>query len=156
MSTEKKFDIKFEDLVKRFPKGREEALVLPMLHEVVKNKGFVEDSDVSHIAKTLNVPLIQVEECTQWYTMLPKTKQGKYTIKVCRNLSCSLRGSDRILNYLEKKLGIKEGETTKDGLFTLGTAECLASCGTAPVMQVNEAYHEKVDHQKIDQILGGL
>ena len=156
LNAEKKFDFKFEDLIKRFPKERKEALVLPMLHEINKKNGFVSDADVLHISQTLNIPLIQVEECTTWYTMLNKAKQGKYLVKVCRNVSCSLRGSNRMLDYLEKKLAIKEGETTQDGLITLGTAECLASCGTAPVLQVNETYHENVDYQKIDQILGGL
>jgi NADH-quinone oxidoreductase subunit E len=102
------------------------------------------------------MPPIRVIEALTWYTMFDREPQGRHVIKVCRNIACSLRGSERVLEHLERRLGIKVGETTADGRFTLKTVECLASCGTAPAMQVNRTYHEQLDEAKLDRILESL
>jgi len=88
--------------------------------------------------------------------MFKKKPTGRYLIQVCSTLSCSLMGAEHIVEYLERKLGIKAGETTKDGKFTLMKVECLASCGTAPMMQINDDYYESLTEAKIDEILAGL
>jgi NADH:ubiquinone oxidoreductase subunit E len=88
--------------------------------------------------------------------MFPKTEVGKYLIQVCHNISCSLRGADNMVEYLEEKLGIKLGETTSDKMFTLISVECLGGCSAAPMMQVNDKYYENLTREKIDTILAEL
>jgi NADH-quinone oxidoreductase subunit E len=118
--------------------------------------GFVTEADAARIAEYIGMPAIQVIEALTWYTMFDREPQGRYVIKVCRNIACSLRGSEGVLAQLQQKLGIGVGQTTADGRFTLKTVECLASCGTAPAMQVNRTYHEKLDAAKLDRILESL
>ncbi len=132
------------------------SLVLPLLHCVQDERGFVTEADAVRIAEYIGMPAIQVIEALTWYTMFDREPQGRYVIKVCRNIACSLRGSENVLAHLQQKLGIGVGETTADGRFTLKTVECLASCGTAPAMQVNRTYHEQLDAAKLDQILESL
>jgi NADH-quinone oxidoreductase subunit E len=108
------------------------------------------------IAGYIGMPAIQVVEALSWYSMFDREPQGRYVIKVCRNIACSLRGSERVVAHLQRRLGIGLGETTADGRFTLKTVECLASCGTAPAMQVNRTYHEQLDDAKLDRILETL
>jgi NADH-quinone oxidoreductase subunit E len=91
-----------------------------------------------------------------FYTLFNQHRPGKHQVWVCRTLSCALRGSDAILAHCERRLGIHTGQTTADGKFTLRTAECLASCGTAPMMQVNKTYYENLTPEKVDEILAGL
>ena len=88
--------------------------------------------------------------------MYTRKPVGKYHLQVCRNLSCSLMGAEHLIEHVSKKLGVRPGETTPDGTFTLSTAECLGSCGTAPVMQVNDDYYEDLNEEKVDAILDGL
>jgi NADH-quinone oxidoreductase subunit E len=91
-----------------------------------------------------------------FYTLFNQHRPGKHQVWVCRTLSCALRGSDAILAHCERRLGVHVGQTTADGKFTLRTAECLASCGTAPMMQVDKTYYENLTTEKVDEILGGL
>jgi NADH-quinone oxidoreductase subunit E len=132
------------------------SLVLPLLHCVQDANGYVTEADAAAIADYIGMPPIQVIEALTWYTMFDREPQGRYVIKVCRNIACSLRGSEQVLAHLRQKLGIGIGETTPDGKFTLKTVECLASCGTAPAMQVNRTYHEQLDAAKLDRILESL
>jgi NADH-quinone oxidoreductase subunit E len=104
----------------------------------------------------LGVPRIQIEEVLSFYTQLRRQPIGRWHLQVCHNVSCSMRGAERVLDQMSKKLGIKPGDTTSDGRFTLSTVECLGSCGTAPIVMVNEAYHENVNAESIDALLGGL
>jgi NADH-quinone oxidoreductase subunit E len=119
-------------------------------------QGFVTEEDAVAIAQYIGMPSILVVEALTWYTMFERAPQGRHVIKVCRNIACSLRGSERIIAHLQQRLGIGVGETTADGRFTLKTVECLASCGTAPAMQVNRTYHEQLDEAKLDRILESL
>lgn len=147
---------KFDQLRRVYPEEMKSSLVLPLLHLMLKEKGHLTESDAVFIAQYLDVPAMQVKEALTWYTMLYKEPVGKHVIKICRNIGCSLLGAERLIEYLERKLGIKEGETTADGRFTLLAVECLASCGTAPAMQINDTYHEQLNESKIDQILKEL
>jgi NADH-quinone oxidoreductase subunit E len=146
----------FDALRREYPPGMQTSLVLPLLHCVQDAQGYVTEADAVAIAEYIGMPPIQVVEALTWYTMFEREPQGRYVIKVCRNIACSLRGSEQIVAHLERRLGIGVGETTADGRFTLKTVECLASCGTAPAMQVNRSYHEQLDEAKLDRILESL
>ncbi|MGK5094220.1 NAD(P)H-dependent oxidoreductase subunit E [Deltaproteobacteria bacterium TL4] len=146
----------FDKIKVRYPVGAESSLVLPLLHAVQNENGYITDEDILEVANCAGVPAIQVEEAVSWYHMLTKKKKGKYHIKFCRNIVCSMRGAENMVEYVSKKLGIKPGETTPDGKFCLSLVECLASCGTAPVMQLNKTYHEDLTLEKVDAILAEL
>ncbi len=141
-------------LKNRFPQRK--SAILLALHLVLKEKNYLEKENLKEIAELLELPRIEVFETASFYTMFPQEKVGKYHIQVCTNLSCSLLGAEELVNYLEQKLKIKAGETTPDGMFTLSTVECLGSCGTAPVMQINEDYYENLTKEKVDKILEDL
>ena len=145
-----------EKLKPRFPPDTPSSLVLPCLRRIQDDRGFVADQDIDGLAAWLGVPRIQIEEVLSFYTQLRRAPIGRWHLQVCRNVSCSLLGSERIVDHLCRKLGIQPGQTTPDGRFTLSTVECLASCGTAPVMMVNDRYHENLTPAKIDEILGAL
>ncbi len=147
---------KFDALRALYPPEMKTSLVLPLLHCVQDVQGCVTEADAERIAEYIGMPAIQVVEALTWYTMFERAPQGRYVIKVCRNIACSLRGGERVLAHLEQRLGIRAGETTPDGRYTLKTVECLASCGTAPAMQIDRTYHERLDEAKIDRILESL
>ena len=140
----------------RYPAGRESSLVLPCLRRIQEDRGFVADSDVDDLVAWLGVPRIQVEEVLSYYTQFRRKPIGRWHVQACRNVSCSMRGAERLIDHLSKRLGVKPGETTADGRFTLSTVECLGSCGTAPVVVVNETYHEDMSAEKLDSLLEGL
>jgi NADH-quinone oxidoreductase subunit E len=147
---------KFDRLRRTYPAAMTSSLVLPLLQLMQEEKGHLTESDALFIAGYLGVPPIQVKEALSWYSMLHRRPVGRHVIKVCRNIACSLLGAERLLEHLKSRLGIGEGETTADGRFTLLAVECLASCGTAPAMQVNDTYHERLSEAGIDRILEEL
>ncbi|MEW5692741.1 MAG: NADH-quinone oxidoreductase subunit NuoE [Candidatus Hydrogenedentota bacterium] len=134
-----------------FPEKR--SALLMILHYLQDNYSYVSDEIILELSEVLNIPATEMHNTFQFYTMLKKKKQGKYVIEVCATLSCSLMGSDHIIDYLENRLGIKSGETTQDGKFTLLKVECLGNCGKAPVMQINGKFYEELNENKIDKIL---
>jgi NADH-quinone oxidoreductase subunit E len=140
----------------RYPAGFESSLVLPCLRRIQEDRGFVADADIDDLASYLGVPRIQIEEVLSFYGQFRRKATGRSHIQTCRNVACSLRGCERIIDHLERRLGIAPGETTSDGRFTLSTVECLGSCGTAPVIVVNETYHESMTPEKIDALLEAL
>ena len=146
----------FERLRARYPEGFESSLVLPCLRRIQEERGWVADEDIQTLVEYLGVPRIQIEEVLSYYTQFRRSPIGKHHVEVCRNVSCSMRGAERLLGHICKRLGVEEGGTTPDGRFTLGTAECLGSCGTAPVVVVDNEYHEDMSPEKFDQLLGGL
>jgi NADH-quinone oxidoreductase subunit E len=146
----------FDRLRGTYPPGMSASLVLPLLQIVQQQKGHVTADDARFVADYAGVPPMQVMEALSWYTMLHRQPVGRHVVKLCRNIACALRGSDRLLAHVEKRLGVSPGSTTADGRCTFLTVECLASCGTAPVMQVDETYHEELDEAKIDRILEEL
>jgi NADH-quinone oxidoreductase subunit E len=146
----------FELLRARFPAGFESSLVLPCLRRVQEDRGYVADSDIDALVAFLGVPRIQIEEVLSYYTQFRRKPIGRWHIQACRNVSCSLMGSERLVDHLTKTLGIAPGQTTADGRFTLSTVECVATCGTAPVVIINETYHENVSPATIDAVLETL
>jgi len=146
----------FDRLRVRFPAGFDSSLTLPCLRRLQEERGHVAEEDIDSLTAYLGVPRIQIEEVLSFYTQFRRAPVGQYHLEVCRNVSCSMRGSERLIGHLCKRLGVREGETTPDGRFTLKTAECLGSCGTAPVMVVNDVYHENMSAEKVDELLGRL
>ncbi len=146
----------FERWKERYPAGFEGSLTIPCLQRIQKERGYIADSDIDELVAYLGVPRTQVDEVLGFYTMFTRTPLGHHHLQVCHNVSCSLRGAEGLLKYLCGRLGIQPGETTPDGKFTISTAECLASCGTAPMMMVNEAYHENLTPAAVDALLEDL
>ena len=146
----------FEKLRARFPAGFESSLVLPCLRRIQEDRGYVADDDIEALTAYLGVPRIQIEEVLSFYTQFRRKPIGRWHLQMCRNMSCSMRGSQTLLGYVEQRLDIRPGQTTPDGRYTLSTAECLGSCGTAPMMMVNDTYHENLTHEKLDALLEGL
>ncbi len=147
---------KFDALRALYPPDMASSLVLPLLHCVQERNGFVTEADAAAIGDYIGIPAMQVVEALTWYSMFDRAPRGRHVIKVCRNIACSLRGSRDIVAHLERTLGIRVGETTPDGRFSLETVECMASCGTAPAMQIGRTYHENLDTDVVDRILKAL
>ncbi|MCX7648720.1 MAG: NAD(P)H-dependent oxidoreductase subunit E, partial [Elusimicrobiales bacterium] len=133
---------------------KKESAIISILHEIQKEKNYIEDSDISELAKLTELPYSKIKAVLTFYTMFNSKKVGKYHIQICRNISCHMAGAKKIEKYISEKLG--EGEVTKDLLFSYSTVECLGSCGTAPVIMINETYYENVDEKKIDEIIEKL
>ena len=146
----------FEQLRARYPAGFKSSFVLPCLRRIQEDRGYVADSDIDALVEYLGVPRIQIEEVLSFYGQFRRKPIGRCHIQACRNVSCSLLGAERILDYLKEKLGIAPGQTTADGRYTLSTVECLAACGTAPVLMIDDAYHESMTPEKIDALLQTL
>lgn len=146
----------FEKMKERLPPGRDATLLLPCLHRIQKERGYVDDSDIAFLVEYLGVPRIQVQEVLSFYTMLRRKPIGRWHVQVCHNVSCAMLGAEELLGHLSEKLGVAPDQTTPDGRFTLSTCECLGSCGTAPVVMVNEAYHENQTAESLDALLEGL
>jgi len=149
-----KFKEKAVHICARYP--RKDAALVPLLHELQKEQGYVAEEAMDALALLLEIPYSRVKAAVTFYTMFNRQPVGKYHLQVCRNISCHMAGAPGLLEHLRAKLGVKEGETTKDGLFTLSAVECLGACGTAPVMQVNEDYFENLDIEKLDSLLEDL
>jgi len=146
----------FDALRRRFPSGFEPSLVLPCLRRIQEDRGYVADEDIDGVVAYLGVPRIQVEEVLSFYGQFRRKPIGRCHIQACRNISCSLLGAERIVEHLTNRLGIAPGQTTADGRYTLSTVECLAACGTAPVLMINDTYHESMTPEKIDVLLETL
>ena len=143
-----------ERMLARYP--NREAAILPTLHLAQREFGHLTAEAIAYVASLLGFTPARIEGVATFYTMYNRKPVGKYHLQICRNLSCSLMGAEHLIEHVSGKLGIRPGETTADGKFTLSTAECLGSCGTAPVMQVNDDYYEDLSEDKVDAILDGL
>jgi len=150
-----KLEEKFNWLVSRYP--RRDAVLLPLLHFVQDEAGYLSAPAIDCVASKVGVSPARVREVASFYSMFRMNKKGQYVLQVCHNLSCYLAGSDELIATLETTLGIKCGETTPDGKFTIERVECLASCSTAPMMQVNVwDYHECLTPEKLKNIVSNL
>jgi len=144
-----------EDVLSRYPNKM--AACIPVLHLCQEaNQNWVSDEVISFVAARLDLSPAHVKGVVTFYTLFNQKPVGKHQVWVCQTLSCALRGSDKILAHCEKRLGCHVGETSKDGKVTLRTAECLAACGTAPVMQVDKKYYENLSLKEVDRILDQL
>ena len=138
----------------KFPSDRRRSAVIAALHAVQHEKGHLPQASMDAVAGYLDIPPIQVYEVASFYSMFETRPCGRHHISVCTNISCMLRGGEDILAHLEKRLGIKVGESTADGRFYLKQEEeCLAACDGAPMMMVNHVYFEHLTPAKVDQIL---
>ena len=143
----------FDALRARFPEGFASSMTLPCLRRIQEDRGYVADQDIADLAAYLGIPRIQIEEVLSFYGQFRRAPVGRCHIEMCRNVSCSLLGAERLIDHFSRRLGIKPGETTADGQFSLATVECMASCGTAPMVVVNGTYHESMDASKIDALI---
>ena len=144
-------DEKVQRLLDRYPQPRSAAM--PILHLIQETYGFISSEAMEWTATRLGLQPAQILELVTFYPMFRQKPVGRNHVKVCRTLSCALEGAEPLRDYLLRKLGAKLGETTADGRFTVSEVECLACCGTAPVMMVNDDLHEGVTPEKADQIL---
>jgi len=145
------------ELISHYPEGKQKSAILPVLHIAQDEFGGWLDAHVmDYVAELLQILPIEVYEVATFYSMLNTKPVGKYLFEVCQTGPCMLNGSDQIIAYIKEKLGINEGETTIDGLFTLKPVECLGACGYAPMMQLGKTYREHLTKEKVDQIIAEL
>lgn len=142
------------EAMKKYPQAR--SALLPALEIAQREVGYLSPQVLREVALLMDLPPVEVASVASFYTMLYRRPVGKHVIQVCTNISCSLMGAEHIVDVLRKKLGIEVGETTPDGRFTLLTVECLGSCGTAPMMQVDDTYYENLTEERLDAILAEL
>ena len=146
---------KLREILARYPNKM--AACIPVLHLCQEaNQNWVSDDVIQYVSKLLDLSPAHVKGVVTFYTLFNQEPPGKHQVWVCHTLSCALRGSEQLLKHCEKKLGCHVGETTRDGKITLRTAECLAACGTAPVMQVDKRYYENLTTAEVDKILDRL
>lgn len=156
-------EVKFSDeamaeiqrYISHYPEGRQKSAILPILHIAqAESGGWVSPEVMDKVAEILNIQPIEVYEVATFYTMFNLKPVGKHVLEVCRTGPCCLRGADQIIDLIKQKLGIEEGQTTSDGMFTLKPVECLASCGSGPMLQVREKFYENLDsEEKLDEFL---
>lgn len=147
-------EARFKHLVSIYPQKR--SALIPMLLLAQKEQGFVTAEAMEYIAQFLGLSASDVESTLSFYTLLRRKPAGKYHILICTNLSCMLQGSDDIEACIKRKLGVELGQITADGLFSAIEFECLGSCTTAPVLQVNGEFHENLDVPKVEALLDDL
>ena len=149
---------KFDEIVKRYPEGKQKSALLPLLHLVQAEFGWTSVPAMDKVAEFLNIQPIEVYEVASFYTMYFLQPKGKYVLEVCRTGPCCLVGAEKIMTHIENKLGVKEGEVTEDGLFSWRGVECLAACGFGPVLQIGPEYtfYENLTEQSVDQLIDDL
>ena len=145
---------KIRDLMARYPQPR--SALGPALEAAQQQLGYLPDEAMVEVAALFDLDAAEVRAFVGFYHMLHQELPGTYHVEVCTNVPCMLRGAGKCANQLKEKLGVDWHGTTPDGLFTLGEMECLGSCGTAPVVMVNEAYHENMSPAKLDALLKEL
>ena len=143
--------------IAKYPPDRKQAAVMAALRVAqAQNGGWLSVDMIAAVAEYLEMPPVAVEEVATFYTMYDLKPVGRYKVHVCTNIACQLNGSDRIMDHLQRRLGIKPGETTAGGKFTLKEVECLAACGGAPMMMIDKTYYENLTPEKVDGILDKL
>ena len=149
---------KFNEIISRYPEGKQKSALLPMLHEVQAVFGWLSVPSMDKVAAYLGIMPIEVYEVASFYTMYFLKPQGKYMLEVCRTGPCCLVGAEKVMAHIEQSLGVKEGEVTADGLFSWRGVECLAACGFGPVLQIGPEYtfYENLNEEKVDQLIQDL
>ncbi|MCO6512789.1 MAG: NADH-quinone oxidoreductase subunit NuoE [Aridibacter famidurans] len=137
----------------KYPKDRSRSALIPLLFVIQRERGYIDNPGVNYLAQFLNLEVTDIWETATFYSMFNMHPVGKYHIQMCKTLSCKIMGEPELTDHICSKLGIKAGETTEDGKFTVTRVECLGSCGTAPMMQIGFDYHENLTKEKLDQII---
>ena len=148
----------FDDIVKRYPEGKQKSGLLPLLHLVQAEFGWLSTASMDQVAHYLDIKPIEVYEVATFYTMFFLKPQGKFVLEVCRTGPCCLVGAENIMTHIEASLGVKEGQVTADGMFSWRGVECLAACGMAPVLQIGPEYkfYENLTIVSVDQLIEDL
>jgi NADH-quinone oxidoreductase subunit E len=146
------------DMVSRYPEGKQKSALLPILHAVQAEQGWLSSEAMDRVADYLKIESIEVYEVATFYTMYFLRPQGKYVLEVCRTGPCCLVGAEKIMDHIEQKLGVKEGDITPDGLFSWRGVECLAACGFGPVLQIGPEYtfYENLTPESVDRLISDL
>jgi NADH-quinone oxidoreductase subunit E len=147
---------KANEIIARYPDGKQKSALLPILHLLQEQEGWVSEHGMDYVAELLNLLPIEVYEVASFYTMYHLEPVGKHVIEYCRTGPCCLMGGEEVYAHLKQKLGIETGETTTDGNFTLKEVECLAACGWGPVFQIREKYYMNLTNDKVDEIIDEL
>ncbi|MGV3705903.1 MAG: NADH-quinone oxidoreductase subunit NuoE [Arcticibacter sp.] len=149
---------KFNEILLRYPEDRQKSALLPVLHLVQAEFGWVSTPLMDKVAEFLNLKPIEVYEVASFYTMFFLKPQGKYVLEVCRTGPCCLVGAEKIMKHIEEKLNVKEGEVTPDGLFSWRGVECLAACGMGPVLQIGPDYtfYENLTAESVNELIDRL
>jgi NADH-quinone oxidoreductase subunit E len=149
---------KFDEIISRYPQGKQKSALLPILHLVQAEFGWLSVPAMDKVADYLNLKDIEVYEVASFYSMYFLRPQGKYVLEVCRTGPCCLVGAEKIMDHIEQKLGVKEGDVTPDGLFSWRGVECLAACGYAPVLQIGPEYtfYENLTNDSVDKLIADL
>lgn len=143
-----------QQIIQRYPEGKQKSALIPVLHLAQEEfGGWLSAETMDYVASVLNLQPIEVYEVATFYSMYNLKPVGRYLFEVCQTGPCMLNGSDNIIKYIFEKLGIRPGETTSDGMFTLKTVECLGACGYAPMMQLGKNYREHLTKEKVDAII---
>ena len=147
---------RFDEIVKRYPPERRRSAVLPALYLVQHQQGYITANGIRHVAELLGMTRADVEDVVSYYTMFYRRPVGKYVLNVCRTLSCAINGAERVTEEIAQKLGIGPGETDATGTFTLMEVECLGACDRAPVVMVNDAWHECLKPEEASKLIDDL
>ncbi|MDP9078116.1 MAG: NAD(P)H-dependent oxidoreductase subunit E [Bacteroidota bacterium] len=148
----------FDEIVSRYPEGKQKSALLPILHLVQAEYGWLSSSAMDKVADYLKIQDIEVYEVATFYSMYFMRPSGKFVLEVCRTGPCGIVGAEKIMDHIEEALGVKEGEVTADGLFSWRGVECLAACGYGPVLQIGPEYtfYENLTNHKVDQLIADL
>lgn len=149
---------KFDEIVSRYPEGKQKSGLLPILHLVQAEFGWLPTDAMDKVADYLKIKDIEVYEVATFYTMYFMRPQGKYVLEVCRTGPCGIVGAEKIMDHIEATLGVKEGDVTPDGLFSWRGVECLAACGFGPVLQIGPEYtfYENLTNESVDKLIADL
>ena len=146
-----------QEIISRYPEGKQKSALIPLLHLAqVEFQGWLSPEAMKYVASLLNIQPIEAFEVASFYSMFNLKPVGRCVIEVCRTSSCWLMGAEDVVRHIETKLGIRAGQTTSDGQFTLKTVECLGACGYAPMMQVGDVFHEFLTLEKVDALMEGF
>jgi NADH-quinone oxidoreductase subunit E len=149
---------KFDDIVSRYPDKKQKSALLPILHLVQADYGWLSARAMDKVADYLHIQDIEVYEVATFYSMYFLSPRGKYVLEICRTSPCCLVGAEKIMDHIEETLGVKEGEVTADGLFSWRGVECLAACGYGPVLQIGPEYtfYENLTNESVDKLISDL
>lgn len=146
-----KAETRIKECIERYPSKR--SAIMAALHIAQEELGWINDRAVAWVASRIDVPPVQVREVATFYTMYYKKPVGKYHVQICRTLSCALCGAKKLTQHFHEKLGLKPGEVSSDGLWSFEEVECLGSCGSAPMCEINDTYFENLTVEKFDKLL---